>query len=135
MFVAALLFAGALNAQDSAEKEVQKAMDDNFAAIIHKDSAALNRQYTNDYFHSWSMATLALCLADLGKRAEADAVYEEMLARGRRQYVPPALLGISIFPAASTQIRDSASLPIKWDRELWHGSTWPRWLRPFFFVK
>lgn len=50
VFVAALLFAGALNAQDSAEKEVQKAMDDNFAAIIHKDSAALNRQYTNDYF-------------------------------------------------------------------------------------
>lgn len=50
VFVAALLFAAALNAQDSAEKEVQKAMDDNFAAIIHKDRAALNRQYTSDYF-------------------------------------------------------------------------------------
>lgn len=49
-FCGALLFAGALNAQDSAGKEVRKAMDDNFAAIMHKDGAALNRQYTNDYF-------------------------------------------------------------------------------------
>jgi archaellum component FlaG (FlaF/FlaG flagellin family) len=46
LFVATLLFAGTVvNAQDSAEKEVRKAMDDNFAAIIHKDSAALNRQW------------------------------------------------------------------------------------------
>ena len=37
-------------AQDSAEKDVQKAMDENFAAIIHKDAAALNRQYTDDYY-------------------------------------------------------------------------------------
>jgi ketosteroid isomerase-like protein len=50
-FLAALLFAGlAANAQDSAEKEVRKAMDDNFAAIMHKDAAALNGQYTDDYF-------------------------------------------------------------------------------------
>jgi ketosteroid isomerase-like protein len=49
--VAVLLFAGtAANAQDSAEKEVRKAMDDNLAAIIHKDAAALNREYTDDYF-------------------------------------------------------------------------------------
>jgi ketosteroid isomerase-like protein len=49
--VAALLVvAMAANAQDSTENEVQKAMDDNFAAIIHKDAAALNRQYTDDYF-------------------------------------------------------------------------------------
>ena len=45
--------------------------------------------------HSWSMATLAVCLADLGKRAEADAVFEEMRARGRRQYVPPAMLALA----------------------------------------
>jgi len=50
--------------------------------------------------HSWSMATLAVCVADLGKPADADAIYEEMLARGRRQYVPPALLGIAASAAA-----------------------------------
>ncbi len=44
--------------------------------------------------HSWSMATLAVCLADLGKRADADAVYREMLARSCRQYVPPAMLAL-----------------------------------------
>ena len=27
-------------------------MDDNLAAIIHKDAAALNRQYTDDYFRT-----------------------------------------------------------------------------------
>ncbi len=37
-------------AQDSAEQEVRKAMDENFAAILHKDAEALNRQYTDDYF-------------------------------------------------------------------------------------
>lgn len=47
---ASLLLVGAASAQDSAEKEVKKAMDDNFAAIIHKDAAALSRQYTDDYF-------------------------------------------------------------------------------------
>jgi ketosteroid isomerase-like protein len=49
--VAALLFVGtAAKAQDSAEKEVRKAMDDNFAAIIHKDADALSRQYTDDHY-------------------------------------------------------------------------------------
>jgi ketosteroid isomerase-like protein len=49
--VAVLLFVGtAATGQDSAEKDVRKAMEDNFAAIIHKDAAALNRQYTDDYF-------------------------------------------------------------------------------------
>lgn len=51
MCVAVLLFVGtAANAQDPAEKEVQKAVDDNLAAIMHKDAAALSRQYTDDYF-------------------------------------------------------------------------------------
>jgi adenylate cyclase len=42
--------------------------------------------------HSLSMVLLAMTLADLGKPAEAEAVYEEMSARARRQYVSPALL-------------------------------------------
>lgn len=51
MCVAVLLFVGTVaNAQDPAEKEVQKAVDDNLAAIMHKDAAALSRQYTDDYF-------------------------------------------------------------------------------------
>lgn len=48
--VAGFLFAGAAHAQDSAEKEVRKATEDNIAAIIRKDSVALNRQYTDDYY-------------------------------------------------------------------------------------
>jgi ketosteroid isomerase-like protein len=49
-FVVSLLFAGMATAQDSAEKDVRKAMEENFAAIMHKDAAALNRQYTDDYY-------------------------------------------------------------------------------------
>jgi tetratricopeptide (TPR) repeat protein len=45
--------------------------------------------------HSWSMAILAVTFADLGKPADADAVYAEMLARARRQYVPAALLALA----------------------------------------
>ena len=42
--------------------------------------------------HPWAMAMLAVTLADWGKANEADAVYCEMRARARREYVPPALL-------------------------------------------
>lgn len=56
--------------------------------------------------HPWSMATLAVCLADLGKPADADAVYGEMAARGRRQYIPPALLAL----AASGAGRDDEAI-------------------------
>jgi adenylate cyclase len=41
---------------------------------------------------SWSMARLAVTLADMGKPADADAIYMEMMARARRQYVSPAML-------------------------------------------
>ncbi len=45
--------------------------------------------------HSWSMAVLAVVLADWGRPADADAIHAEMVARARRQYVPPALLAVA----------------------------------------
>ena len=49
--VAVLLLAGtAANGQTSAQTEIRKAMDQNFAAIMHKDAAALSSQYTDDYY-------------------------------------------------------------------------------------
>jgi adenylate cyclase len=42
--------------------------------------------------HSWAMATLAVIFADCGKAEDADAVYAELAARARRQYVPPSML-------------------------------------------
>jgi ketosteroid isomerase-like protein len=51
--LAVVLFgASAGHAQGSAEQQVKKAMDENFASIIHKDAEALNRQYTDDYFRT-----------------------------------------------------------------------------------
>jgi adenylate cyclase len=44
--------------------------------------------------HPWSMAWLAVALADCGKATEADAVYAEMQARARREYVMPTVLAI-----------------------------------------
>jgi tetratricopeptide (TPR) repeat protein len=58
--------------------------------------------------HSWSMATLAVCLADLDKRMEADAIYVEMQARSRRQYVPPALFAL----AASAAGREDEAIAL-----------------------
>ena len=55
--------------------------------------------------HSWSMATLATTLAELGRRNEAEAVYAEMHARARRQYVPPGLLALA---AAAAEREDAA---------------------------
>jgi adenylate cyclase len=55
--------------------------------------------------HSWTMGTLAVTFADWGKPADADALYAEMLARARRQYVPPAILALA---AAATSKEDEA---------------------------
>jgi tetratricopeptide (TPR) repeat protein len=55
--------------------------------------------------HSWTMGTLAVTFADWGKPADADALYAEMLARARRQYVPPAILALA---AAATSREDEA---------------------------
>jgi tetratricopeptide (TPR) repeat protein len=45
--------------------------------------------------HAWAIVFLALALADCGKTAEAEALYVEMLARARRQYMPPATLAVA----------------------------------------
>ena len=49
---------------------------------------------------SWSLAFLGVTFADLGKPEDADAVYAEMLARSRRQYVPPSQLAVAASAAA-----------------------------------
>ena len=46
------------------------------------------------------MMLRALTLADWGKGADADAVYCEMLARGRHQYVQPGALAVAASAAA-----------------------------------
>jgi TolB-like protein/Tfp pilus assembly protein PilF len=50
--------------------------------------------------HAWPMMLRALALADWGRGADADAVYCEMLARGRHQYVPPGALAVAASAAA-----------------------------------
>jgi hypothetical protein len=51
--------------------------------------------------HSWSMAGLAVTFADWGKSADADSMYAELLARARRQYIPPAHLAYAAAAASS----------------------------------
>jgi TolB-like protein len=48
----------------------------------------------------WSMSLLAMALADLGRVTEADAVYCEMLARARREYIQPTSLAFAAAAAA-----------------------------------
>jgi TolB-like protein/Tfp pilus assembly protein PilF len=55
--------------------------------------------------HSWSMAGTAIILADMGKPGDADAIYAEMLARARREYVSPALLALA---ASGAERQDEA---------------------------
>jgi adenylate cyclase len=45
--------------------------------------------------HCWAMWVIALVFADWGKPADADSIYAEMLARARRQYVPPSTLALA----------------------------------------
>jgi len=50
--------------------------------------------------HAMAMMSRSLAFADWGKSAEADAVYCEMLARARHQYVAPGALAIAASAAA-----------------------------------
>jgi tetratricopeptide (TPR) repeat protein len=50
--------------------------------------------------HPWSMALLAVALVDSGRAAAADAVYCEMQARARHQYVAPSMLALAAAAAA-----------------------------------
>jgi TolB-like protein/Tfp pilus assembly protein PilF len=50
--------------------------------------------------HPWSMAWLAVALADWGKTGEADSIYFEMQARAHREYVAPTSLAIAASAAA-----------------------------------
>jgi TolB-like protein len=49
---------------------------------------------------AWSMAFLAVTYGKWGKTEQADALYSEMLARARRQYVPPAQLALAAAAAS-----------------------------------
>src|SRR5215469_1422472 len=50
--------------------------------------------------HPWSIAFLAVTFADLGKAEDADALYAELIARARRQYVSPVALSLAAAAAA-----------------------------------
>jgi len=55
---------------------------------------------------AWSIAFLAVTYGKWGKTEQADAVYSEMLARARRQYVPCAQAAL----AAAAASRESDAL-------------------------
>src|SRR5215471_8794423 len=50
--------------------------------------------------HPWSIAFLAVTFADMDKAEEADALYAELIARARRQYVSPVALSLAAAAAA-----------------------------------
>ncbi len=52
---------------------------------------------------AWSLAFLSVTYGKWGKTEEADALYSEMLARARRQYVPPAQLAMAAAAASREQ--------------------------------
>jgi tetratricopeptide (TPR) repeat protein len=45
--------------------------------------------------HPWAMASLAVTFADWGKPADAEALYAELAARGRRSFVSPSMLALA----------------------------------------
>ena len=45
--------------------------------------------------HPWALAILTVTLAEWGKLGEAEAVYAELMARARREYILPSALSLS----------------------------------------
>jgi len=76
-----------------------------------------------------SMATLALSLADLGRTAEAETVYTELMARARREYVVPSTRAFAAHAAArpdeaAQHVSEALAIhdPFSW---LTFSSHWP----------
>jgi tetratricopeptide (TPR) repeat protein len=59
--------------------------------------------------HPWAMAILGLTLADMNKTVDAAAVYSELAARARREYVLPSTLALA---AAGSE---------RWDKAVCHA--------------
>jgi hypothetical protein len=55
--------------------------------------------------HTWAMANLAVTFANWGKPADAEALYAELAARGRRSFVSPSWLAVA---AAAVGLEDEA---------------------------
>ena len=55
--------------------------------------------------HPWAMGSLAIILAEWGKRADAESVYAEMMARARHEYMAPAELAVA---ASAVGMQDEA---------------------------
>lgn len=72
-----------------------------YQGVLHfarrfEDSAAIGESAMElSGRHWWAMAFAATSFAEMDKSADADAIYQEMLARRRRQYVPPAPLAMA----------------------------------------
>jgi hypothetical protein len=54
--------------------------------------------------HTWAMGNLAVTFADWGKPADAEALYAELAARGRRSFVSPSWLAVDIVPPGSEHL-------------------------------
>jgi TolB-like protein/Tfp pilus assembly protein PilF/tRNA A-37 threonylcarbamoyl transferase component Bud32 len=56
--------------------------------------APLEVAVTTSGRHPWTLAALAVCYSALGKRADVEAIHDELLARARREYVQSTILAI-----------------------------------------
>jgi TolB-like protein len=70
-----------------------------FEASVEAGESAL----TMSGRHPWFMALVAVALADLGRVTEADALFCEMQARARRQYIQPTSLAFAAAAAAKEE--------------------------------
>ena len=44
--------------------------------------------------HPWTLAALAVCYSSLGKLADVEAIWDELVARARREHLQPTVLAI-----------------------------------------
>jgi TolB-like protein/Tfp pilus assembly protein PilF len=112
MFAMTCLVAGkTAQGAESARRAVELDPESYLARFMLQEALRVSRRFeeavsTGEFAlamsgrHAWSMMVLALTLADWGKAADADAVYCEMRARARREYVSPVTLAIAASAAA-----------------------------------
>lgn len=98
-------------AVEATQRAVELDSDSYLARVIHQATLHFSGQFEESVAagesalaisgrHWWALAFVATSFAEMGKPAEADAVYAEMLVRARRQYVPPAPLAMAAAAAA-----------------------------------
>ena len=125
-----------------ATDEARRAVEIDPGSYISQHSLALTCNWSSDHTgaiaaaeaalavsgrHLWALADLATALAASGKPGEAEAIYEELVARSRREHVQPTWFAVTCVAVGKTDEAFSSLERAYRDRDPYFGVSLKHW--------